>query len=119
MLKDTTLRNGKPQDRAEEKLFAAFLHKHPNIKAYFHGHENANEFYTYTGPEGDLALPVFRVDSPLKGQVSSKDETKLSFQLISIDTDNLVLTVRECLWNTAGVQSADIVWGQSKTIRLN
>ena len=66
---------------------AAFLKKHPAIVAYFHGNENYNEFYTWGGPDNDIAMPVFRVDSPMKGNVSGKDEKRLSFQVVSIDTD--------------------------------
>lgn len=117
-LQDTTLKGDKPQDLIEERGFAAFLKRHPNIKAYFHGHENANEFYTYKGPDGDLSLPVFRVDSPMKGRVSAKDEKKLSFQLISIDPAARKLTVRECLWNTQASKTSPIVWGESMTISL-
>ena len=106
-------------DNIEQREWVAFLKAHPNIKAYFHGHENANEFYTYKGPDGDIALPVFRVDSPMKGKPSSKDETRLSFQLISIDTRSQTMTVRECLWDTHPDDPAGLVsWGQSRTISL-
>ncbi|BAV06982.1 Calcineurin-like phosphoesterase [Filimonas lacunae] len=117
-LQDTTLLDGKPQDLIEERAFAAFIKRHPNIKAYFHGHENANEFYTYKGPDNDVSLPVFRVDSPMKGRVSAKEEKKLSFQLISIDPHKKKLTVRECLWNKKASKNSPIVWGESITIDL-
>ncbi len=84
----------------EQRGWVKFLKAHPNIKAYFHGNSNWNEFYVYKGPDNDVSLPVFRVDSPMKGKYSSKDETKLSFQLISIDSKALKMTVRECLWDT-------------------
>jgi len=103
----------------EQRGFVKFLKAHPNIKAYFHGNSNWNEFYVYKGPDNDVALPVFRVDSPMKGKYSSKDETKLSFQLISIDTKAMKMTVRECLWNTnPSDPTAKVVFGDSKTILL-
>ena len=103
----------------EQKGWVTFLQAHPNIKAYFHGHNNWNEFYTYRGPEKNIALPAFRVDSPMKGKPSSTDETKLSFQLISIDPIALKLTVRECLWNAHPEDAQQsIVWGSSVTIGL-
>ncbi|HXB95105.1 MAG TPA: metallophosphoesterase [Puia sp.] len=112
--------DGKPQnDSIEQKGFVSFLKKHPNVKAYFHGHNNWNEFYTYTGLTGDIHLPAFRVDSPMKGKLSSRDETKLSFQLISIDPTAKTLTVRECLWNPNPANpDADPVWGDSFTLAL-
>ncbi|TWI98821.1 calcineurin-like phosphoesterase family protein [Mucilaginibacter frigoritolerans] len=103
----------------EQRGFVKFLKAHPNIKAYLHGNSNWNEFYTYTGPDNDVALPIFRVDSPMKGKFSAKDETKLSFHLISIDTQTMNMTVRECLWNTKPTDpSAKMVFGASKTISL-
>jgi predicted MPP superfamily phosphohydrolase len=112
--------DGKPKDdRIEQLGFVKFLKAHPNIKAYFHGHNNWNEFYTYTGPDGDVSLPSFRVDSPMKGKKSSKDERRLSFQLISIDPSSRTLTARECLWNPDPSRPEAIpVWGESRTIRL-
>ncbi|MCI6541149.1 MAG: hypothetical protein MR460_13560, partial [Bilophila wadsworthia] len=83
--------------------------------AYFHGNENYNEFYTWGGPDNDIAMPVFRVDSPMKGNASSKDEKLLSFQVVSIDTDARKMTVREALWN-ADPKHPAITWGESKTI---
>jgi len=72
-----------------------------------------------TGPGHDISLPVFRVDSPMKGKYSSKDETRLSFQLVTIDTGSRKMTVRECLWNAdpAGGDT-DLFWGESVTISL-
>jgi Calcineurin-like phosphoesterase len=116
----TTGTDGKPQGDSIEQLgFVAFLKAHPNIKAYFHGHNNWNQFYTYTGPNGDVSLPTFRVDSPMKGKYSSKDETKLSFQLITIDPTSKTLTVRECRWNTDPTHpDKPPVWGDSLTLHL-
>jgi len=54
--------------------------------AYFHGHFQLTEFYTWKGPDNDIALNTFRSDSPMKGKFSGKDETKLAFQLIVFDT---------------------------------
>ena len=103
----------------EQRGFVKFLKAHPNIKAYFHGNSNWNEFYDYHGPDNDVSIPVFRVDSPMKGKYSGKDETKLSFQLISIDVQNQMLTVRECLWNNDPLNAgAKIKFGQQKTISL-
>lgn len=107
------------QTAIEQRGLVAFLKKHPNIKAYFHGNSNFNEFYEYHGPDNDVSLNTFRVDSPMKGNVSSKDEAKLSFQLISLDTATGRLTVRECLWNSEPQkQDQPIVFGESKTIAL-
>lgn len=103
----------------EQKGLTAFLKKHPNFKAYFHGNNNWNEFYTYNGTDKDLNLPVFRVDSPMKGRYSSKDETKLSFQFICLDAKNLKLTAREILWNTNPKnKKPQIAFGNSQTISL-
>ncbi len=108
----------------EQRGLVTFLKAHPNIKAYFHGNDNRNEFYVYTGPDNDISLNVFRVDSPMKGTISGTDaaddigdETKLSFQVIVIDGDTQTMTVRECLWNTSGT-SSPLVWGVSSTVSL-
>jgi hypothetical protein len=93
----------------EQKGFTAFLKIHPNIKAYFHGHENFCEMYSYDG------LPVFRSDSPVKGKQSREDETKLSFQLITIDARHHSMMVKECLWNARG-QEGKIITG--RTVRV-
>ena len=103
----------------EQRGWVRFLKKHPNIKSYFHGNDNYNEFYVYKGPDDDIALNTFRVDSPMKGKYSSTDETKLSFQLITIDTKSGMMTVRECLWNTDPANRHNLMkWGESKTISL-
>jgi len=109
----------------EQKNLVSFLKSHANIKAYFHGNDNRNEFYVYKGPDNDINLNVFRVDSPMKGTITGidaangiGDETKLSFQVIVIDNNTKTLTVRECLWNTSGA-SSPLVWGTSSTISLN
>lgn len=103
----------------EQRGWVKFLKAHPNIKAYFHGNSNWNEFYVYHGPDNDVNLNTFRVDSPMKGKYSAKDETKSSFQLISLDPASQTLTVRECLWNTKPTDpNQKIVFGESKTISL-
>lgn len=102
----------------EQRGFVAFLKRHPEIRAYFHGHENYTEFYHWRGPDKDISLPCFRVDSPMKGKFSSKDETRLSLQLITIDTRTKEMTVRECLWNTVPGDPTVLVWGERRTIDL-
>jgi len=121
-LKDgTTTKSG---TAIEQRGFVSFIKAHKNIKAYFHGNTNFNEFRSYTGPDKDISLPIFRVDSPMKGDISGLgaadgrgDDTKLSFQVISLNVDSQSLTVRECLWNTTG-DTSPIVWGKSSTISL-
>lgn len=55
----------------------------------------------WRGPDGDIALNVFRVDSPMKGKASGDDETKLSFHVVAIDGQAGTMTVREPFWNTS------------------
>jgi hypothetical protein len=116
---DQNAANDDGQTDIEQRGFVLFLKAHVNIKAYFHGNSNWNEFYTYRGPDNDVNLNVFRVDSPMKGKFSSKDETKLSFQLISLDTQKQQITVRECLWNTNPTDATTkTVIGKSITVSL-
>lgn len=103
----------------EQRSLVAFLKAHPAIKAWFHGHSNYNEFYDWHGPDKDLDLPCFRVDSPMKGKLSAKDETRLSFQLITIDPRTKTMTIRECLWNTSPEDPSLLKWGQHTTIDLH
>ncbi|MFZ4399173.1 MAG: metallophosphoesterase [Bacteroidales bacterium] len=104
----------------EQNGFASFVQSHPNIVIYFHGNDNQNNYYKYYGPSNNIALDVIQVDSPMKGNISASNETKLSFQLITIDTLSKVLTVRECLWNTdTNNVNAPIVFGNSKTINFD
>jgi predicted MPP superfamily phosphohydrolase len=121
-LKDGT--TTKTETTIEQRSFSKFIKAHKNIKAYFHGNTNFNEFRSYKGTDNDIDLKIFRVDSPMKGEISGlqakdgkADETKLSFQVISLDGEKKILTVRECLWNTTGVNSP-LVWGQTATISL-
>lgn len=103
----------------EQRGFAKFLTQRPNIKAYFHGNENANEFYVWRGPDGNVALNTFRLDSPMKGNISQADETKLSFQFVTINPRTQQMTVREVLWNaTPATPSAPLTWGASTTVSL-
>ncbi len=95
----------------EQRALVAFLKEHKNIVAYFHGNSNWNQFYTYTGPDNDIALNTFRVDSPMKGEVSGKYENTLSFQVVSIDGRAQTMTVREYLWETK-------TWATSVTVSL-
>ena len=101
----------------EQTGWIQFLKKHKNIKAYFHGNSNWNEFYQYRGINNEILLNTFRVDSPMKGRYSAKDETKVSFIVVTIDTVARLMTVRECLWNTEPNNPHCLVtWGDSKTV---
>jgi hypothetical protein len=102
----------------EQRRFAAFLQQHHEIKAYFHGHSNYTQYYVWQGPDQNISLPCFRVDSPMKGAVSSKDETQLSFEVITIDMRARTMTVRECRWNTTPEDPSVLQWGESKTMGL-
>lgn len=99
----------------EQRGFDDFLSEHPNIRAYFHGHENFCQMYDYKGVEGNLLLSVFRADSPMKGEASRLDEHELSLQVISYDMRLRQLTVRELLWNVANGISR---WRAMRTISL-
>jgi hypothetical protein len=103
----------------EQRGLAAFLKRHPEIRAYFHGHNNFTEFYDWQVPDMGVALPCFRVDSPMKGRFSAKDETLLSFQLISIDTRTKTMTVRECRWNSVPDNPSILKWGDHMTMALH
>lgn len=104
-----------------QRQFATFLKAHRNNVGYFHGHSNSNEFYAWKGPDKDVALPTFRVDSPIKGKGSGKDETRLSFEVVAFDVSQKKLTTRECLWNRtagAGGKPTGVAWGESTTVSL-
>ena len=109
-LKDSTL--------IEQRGLVTFLQHHPEIKAYFHGHNNWTQYYQWHGPDNKISLPCFRVDSPMKGAFSAKDETLLSFELITIDMRKRIMTVRECRWNTLPQDPYVLKWGQAKTMGL-
>jgi hypothetical protein len=103
----------------EQAAFERFLKRHPNVTAYFHGNSNWNQFYDWIGPGHGVVLHTFRVDSPMKGAFSSKDETKLSFQMVTIDPATRLMTVRECLWNANPMNpAAPLAWGGSTTVAL-
>lgn len=107
--------------KTEQRALAAFLRAHRNVVGYFHGNANWNEFYTWTGPDGDVALPAFRADSPIKGRISGKQETTLSFQLVTFDAAKRTLTARECRWNARGPNERDatpVEWGATRTVSL-
>jgi hypothetical protein len=104
----------------EQRGFANFLRKHAGIKAYFHGHNNYTEFYDWTGPDHAVLLHCLRADSPMKGKYSSKDESKLSFIVVSIDPVKKILTAREFLWNRdASGKQNNAFWGAHVSISLN
>ncbi len=69
---------------SQQKGWTDFVRAHSNITAYFHGHVT-DQFYDWTGPNHTVALHAFRVDSPMKGKLSYPDESKLSFQIATID----------------------------------
>ena len=103
----------------ESRALEQFLRRHPNVTAYFHGNANWNQFYDWTGPDHTVALHTFRVDSPMKGAASGRDERLLSFQVATVDTEARTLTVRECLWNQEPRSAAPTVaWGASTTVAL-
>ena len=102
----------------EQAALERFVHAHPQIRAYFHGNSNWNQFYQWRGPNRTIALRTFRVDSPMKGAVSAADETRLSFHVAAIDPSGL-MTVRECLWNAdPGYPAAGMRWGAAATVGL-
>ncbi len=100
----------------EQQQFEAFVAGHANITAYFHGNSNWQQAYDWNGPGRTARLHVFRVDSPMKGAVSAQDETRLSFQVVTIDPARRVMTVRECLWNARRGQG--LLWGETTTVTL-
>lgn len=103
----------------QQKEFVAFLKEYPQVKAYFHGNSNWNEFYDYKGPDREISLPTFRVDSPMKGEKSQDDETLLSFMVVSVDIKNRKLTARECLYNQPAENGTYILkFGSLRTIDL-
>jgi len=101
----------------EQNGFADFIIKHNNIKVYFHGHENWTEYYQYKGPNNKINLTCIRTDSPMKGRISLKDEKKLAFELVSINTNTGMLTVKEVLWN-ANQNSNEVKWGMMGKFNL-
>jgi len=98
---------GGSSTQVEQVAMSTWIKTHPNIVAYFHGHTNFNEMYTYVGGGHDIKLNCFRIDSPMKGQLSasssaptsgSPDTTPdnlLSFDLATVNTTTWQMTVRE------------------------
>lgn len=116
LLADTcSVSNPDEEPRANWARLAAFVARHRCVKAYFHGDKNYNEFYEWHGPDGSIDLPVFRVDSPMKGEETSADERRLSFIHVVLDTDARRLTVRECLWNRIAAPGP-LGWGDVATL---
>ena len=104
----------------EQRALEAWVGRHPNLSAYFHGNNNWNQFYDWTGPGHHAALHTFRVDSPMKGHISGRDERQLSFQVATIDPVSRTMTVRECLWNhDPHDPGASLAWGASTTVALS
>lgn len=105
---------------AEQGQFEQFLKLHPNVTAYFHGNSNWHQVYDWNGPGRSVRLHTVRVDSPMKGAVSSLDETKLSFAVVTIDSLSRTMTVRECLWNADPRRpDAPVQWGETVTLTLD
>ena len=116
MLKDGTVA-ATGSDAIEQRGFVAFLKQHPNIKAYLHGHAHESKYYTYTGPDNDVALKAVGADSPMKGVVSSTTgkENQLTFHFGALDTKTMTLTMREVYWNPDPTNpGAPIQWGTTK-----
>jgi hypothetical protein len=117
-----TLADGSTVDAptlVEQRALEAFLLRHRNITAYFHGNSDWNEFYDWNGPDHLASLHVFRVDSPMKGAQSADDESRLSFHVAAIDAVSHALTVRECLWNLRPTEpTTPCVWGDTRTVDL-
>lgn len=115
ILSDTcSVKTTKESPIVEQMRLSRFLRSQSRIKGYFHGDDNYSEFYDYIDPEGNNVIPTFRVDSPMKGNYSKKDESLLSFMLISIDTESQELTAREVFWNRGDA----VEWGCDRTISL-
>ncbi len=103
----------------EQKSLEAFFYSNPNISAYFHGNDHWKRFRDWTGPDNTIAVHTFGVDSPMKGEVSKDDETKLSFYLVTIDTKSRLMSVRECLWNVDPAKTdSSVAWGDTITVAL-
>jgi len=104
----------------EQAQFEAFLKQHPNVIAYFHGNSNWHQVYEWNGPGRSVRLHTIRVDSPMKGAVSSLDETRLSFEVVTLDPVTRTMTVRECLWNAdPALPTAPVSWGDSVTFTVD
>jgi len=54
----------------EQGQFEAFLRRHPNVTAYFHGNSNWHQVYEWNGPTRSVRLHTVRVrchDNPSLG----------------------------------------------------
>ncbi len=112
------LTTSSPSTTAQKGL-AAWLKANKNIVAYFHGNDNYYQTYSWTGPDNDISINVVRVDSPMKGVVSGADAadgkgdpSKLSFNVVTVDSAAQNMTVREYLWNQKK-------WGSSFSFSLS
>jgi hypothetical protein len=113
-----TYTTSSPSTTAQKGL-ADWLATKKNIVAYFHGNNNLYENYTWPGTNDQISLNVFRVDSPMKGAVSGidapnsiGDQSKLSYNVVTIDAAAQNMTVREYLWQQKK-------WGSTpKTVSL-
>ena len=127
---------------AAKQFVADWLVAHPNVRALFSGHDNFNGATNWNGQDanGNLitsrdsawaGVTLFRVDSPMKGDISGVSstsgsltgigmETNLSFQVYSLDIANRLLTEREYYYDNTADGTGNGVWsGQSTTINLN
>jgi hypothetical protein len=103
----------------EQRQLEAFFKSNPNISVYFHGNDHWKRFRDWTGPDNTIAVHTFGADSPMKGLVSKDNETKLSFYLVTIDSNARLMSVRECLWNPVPSQpDAPVAWGDTITVAL-
>ena len=103
----------------EQAALEKFLSAHKNIVAYFHGNDHINRVYEWVGPDRKVTLHTVGSDSPMKGSVSAKDETKLGFDLVTIDAKNKMLTVRSAYWNADPADpSAPVVWNIPSSFSL-
>lgn len=103
----------------EQAAFEKFLVAHKNVVAYFHGNDHVNRIYDWVSPNRKVTLRTVGSDSPMKGSVSAKDETKLAFDLVSIDVKTQALTVRNGFWNADPAKAgAPIVWSAPVTFSL-
>lgn len=103
--------SGATSTNVEQRAFVTWLKTHKNIVSYFHGHSNSNEMWDYKGPDSDITLKCFRIDSPMKGDITAKTpgiESLLSYLLTSIDTTAKKMTVREIRWYPTPTFSTDI-----------
>jgi hypothetical protein len=104
----------------EQAQFELFLKQHPNVTTYFHGNSNWHQVYEWNGPGRSARLHTIRVDSPMKGAVSSLDETRLSFEVVTLDPVARTMAVRECLWNADPAHpNAPVRWGDSVTFTVD